>query len=189
MNVYDFDGTVYAGDSSVDFYLYCLRGHPGTAARVFRQGWGVLRHAAGRIGTARMKEEFFCFLRDLEEPEALAEAFWDSRRAGIRDWYLEGKRETDLVISASPEFLLRPICRRLGVRPPIATRMDPASGRIEGQNCKGAEKVRRLLERYPEEPVERFYSDSLTDAPLAALAEEAFFVRGGTITRWEAASP
>lgn len=25
MNVYDFDGTVYAGDSTVDFYFFCLR--------------------------------------------------------------------------------------------------------------------------------------------------------------------
>ena len=24
MNVYDFDGTVYAGDSTVDFYFFCL---------------------------------------------------------------------------------------------------------------------------------------------------------------------
>ena len=29
MNVYDFDGTVYAGDSTVDFYFFCLRKQPG----------------------------------------------------------------------------------------------------------------------------------------------------------------
>lgn len=189
MNVYDFDGTIYCGDSTVDFYLYCLRRCPTVALRAPQQGWSILRHTTGRISTAKMKEEFFCFLRDLEKPEALAEAFWNSRQAGIREWYLEQKQETDLVVSASPEFLLQPICRRLGVRPPIATRMDPASGRIEGQNCKGAEKVRRFLERYPEEPVDRFYSDSLTDAPLAKLAKAAFFVRGDTITRWEVTSP
>ena len=25
MNVYDFDQTIYHGDSTVDFYLYCVR--------------------------------------------------------------------------------------------------------------------------------------------------------------------
>lgn len=189
MNVYDFDGTVYAGDSSVDFYLYCLRKHPAIAAFVFRQGWGVLQHATGRIDTMRMKQEFFCFLRDLKELETLVETFWNGRQAKIRDWYLKQKQADDVIISASPEFLLLPICRRLGLQPPIATQMDPASGKIEGQNCKGTEKVRRFLEQYPEESVERFYSDSLTDAPLAALAEEAFFVRGEAITRWEATNP
>lgn len=39
MNVYDFDQTIYHGDSTVDFYLYCVRHRPlmiyswpGTAA-------------------------------------------------------------------------------------------------------------------------------------------------------------
>ena len=25
MNIYDFDGTIYDGDSSIDFYKYCIR--------------------------------------------------------------------------------------------------------------------------------------------------------------------
>ncbi len=28
MNVYDFDGTIYSGDSTIDFYLFCLRKQP-----------------------------------------------------------------------------------------------------------------------------------------------------------------
>lgn len=28
MNVYDFDNTIYRGDSTADFYLYCLKKHP-----------------------------------------------------------------------------------------------------------------------------------------------------------------
>lgn len=184
MNVYDFDGTVYAGDSSVDFYLYCLRKHPAIAAFVFRQGWGVLQHATGRIDTMRMKQEFFCFLRDLKESETLVETFWNGRQAKIRDWYLERKQADDVIISASPEFLLLPVCRRLGLQPPIATQMDPASGKIKGQNCKGTEKVRRFRERFPEERVGEFFSDSLTDAPLAALAERAFFIKRGAPGPW-----
>lgn len=59
MNVYDFDGTIYNGDSTVDFYLYCLREHPGLAVYAFRQGIGVLRCVAGQIDTTSMKEQFF----------------------------------------------------------------------------------------------------------------------------------
>ena len=25
VNIYDFDGTIYDGDSSIDFYLFCLK--------------------------------------------------------------------------------------------------------------------------------------------------------------------
>lgn len=28
MNVYDFDKTIYAGDSTIDFYLFCLKRQP-----------------------------------------------------------------------------------------------------------------------------------------------------------------
>ena len=29
IDVYDFDGTIYDGDSTVDFTRFCLRRHPG----------------------------------------------------------------------------------------------------------------------------------------------------------------
>ena len=32
IDVYDFDGTIYDGDSTVDFTLFCLRRHPGVLA-------------------------------------------------------------------------------------------------------------------------------------------------------------
>ncbi len=46
-----------------------------------------------------------------------------------------GRKEDDVIISASPEFLLRPICNRLGIRHLIASRVDARSGAYDGQNC------------------------------------------------------
>lgn len=184
MNVYDFDGTIYDGDSTVDFYFYCLRKRPRITVYIFRQIVGILRHAVGAIDTTRMKEEFFSFLSVLDDSEKLAVSFWEGRRGRIKNWYLEQKRERDVVISASPEFLLRPICASLGIEPPIATQMDPRSGRIQGQNCKGEEKVLRFAERFPEEDIQRFYSDSLSDTPLAKLAARAFLVKGNDLLPW-----
>lgn len=184
MNVYDFDGTVYDGDSTVDFYFYCLRRRPRIAVYAFRQALAILRHAAGAMDTTRMKEEFFSFLPALGDAEKLAVSFWEARRGKVKGWYLEQKRESDVVVSASPEFLLRPVCESLGIEPPVATRMDPGSGRIRGRNCKGAEKVPRFAERFPEGRIEKFYSDSLSDAPLAELAREAFLVKKNALRPW-----
>lgn len=184
MNVYDFDGTIYDGDSTVDFYLYCLRKHPRLVVYAFRQGAGILLQAAGHIDADSMKEQFFSFLNGLRDTETLVNSFWDRRRGNIGEWYLRQRERTDVVISASPEFLLRPICETLGITPPIATRMDLGTGRIEGRNCKGKEKVRKFLERYPQGKIRRFYSDSLTDAPLAAMAEEAFLIKKGASFPW-----
>ena len=88
-----------------------------------------------------------------------------------------------MIISASPEFLLQPMTDRLGVRL-IATRMNPYSGQIKGRNCHDEEKVRRFLELYPADSIDCFYSDSLCDSPMAALAKKAFLVDDGELYPW-----
>lgn len=184
MNVYDFDGTIYDGDSTVDFYFYCLRMRPRISVYMFRQALGIFRYAIGAIDTTRMKEEFFSFLPALGNSEAFAVSFWEARRGRIKSWYLGRKRESDVVVSASPEFLLCPICASLGIEPPVATQVDPVSGKIQGRNCKGAEKILRFEERFPEGDIQQFYSDSLLDAPLAKLAAKAFFVKKDILLPW-----
>lgn len=184
MNVYDFDGTIYNGDSSIDFFLFCLRRRPQIVKYLPMQVWGAVLYLLKRISTTRFKEYFFSFLRGLPDVDRELFLFWRGRGGKIMAWYTACRSEEDVVISASPEFLLKPVCEILGIMPPIATLMDSVTGRIEGQNCKGEEKVRRFLEQYPQGGIRRFYSDSLTDAPLAAMAEEAFLIKKGAPSLW-----
>ena len=183
MNTYDFDKTIYERDSSVDFWLYCLRRHPGlllpTLPKTLR---AALRYAAGRIDTKTLKEQLFSFLPGLDA-QAEAAAFWRSHRGGIGAWYLAQRRDDDLVISASPEFLLRPVAAELGFAL-IATPMRPETGKIDGLNCHDSEKVRRFRTEYPDTHTEAFYSDSLSDAPMAEIAERAFLVKKGSLSPW-----
>ncbi len=184
MNVYDFDKTVYHPDSSCHFFLFCLKKHPRKVLPVLPGALGLaLRYRRGQIGAKELKQHLFSFLRRVESAEALAREFWDSHRDNLQSWYLEQKRADDLIISASPEFLLAPIAEELGVAL-IATKMDPFSGRIEGENCHDEEKTRRFREIYPEAEIEAFYSDSLSDTPLAALAGEAYLVKKGRLSPW-----
>ena len=184
MNVYDFDGTIYKGDSSVDFYLYCLRKYPRILTCLPRQVKGVFLRVVGRCDTARMKELFFSFLVHLENPESCVRAFWQTGIGYVQHWYFAQKAPTDVIISASPEFLLRPLCEQLQIGTLIATRMDARNGKIIGKNCKGDEKVRRFSEYFPNAAIERFYSDSLSDAPLAELAAQAFIVKNENPRPW-----
>jgi phosphoserine phosphatase len=66
----------------------------------------------------------------------------------------------------------------------IASRVDPKTGQYTGRNCDGAEKLRRFREEYGETPVEEFYSDALSDAPMARIAQRAFLVKGDRVTPW-----
>ena len=186
MNCYDFDKTVFFPDSSYLFVMYCLRHYPKAVLRALPLTCltGALK-LLSLCETRELKEKLFSFLPYLDDVDRIVEAFWDeSFDSGITSWYLQQKRDDDLILSASPEFLLRPAADRLGVRL-IATRMDRHTGRIMGKNCHDHEKVTRFYREYPGERVDTFYSDSLTDYPMARIADCAYLVeRGKTLRRW-----
>ena len=160
MNVYDFDKTIYRGDSTVDFWRYCLKRYPKAVLALPGTLAGALAFRRGRCSREQFKERFYQFLRFVPDTEREAERF-------------------------SPDFLIGAACRRLGVRF-LASPVDAHTGQLLGPNCRGEEKVRRFRDAYGAVEVERFYSDSRSDAPLAALAQEAFLVCRGQVLPWSA---
>lgn len=184
MNVYDFDKTIFDGDSTFHFYLYCVRHRPAVLLSLPRTVWFGAGYALGLCPKLRFKEQFYRFLRHIDDIDGVIGRFWEENQPRIKEWYLRQKREDDVIISASPEFLLRPVGEMLGVTL-MASVVDPHTGRYTGVNCDSSEKVRRLFERFPDAHVEEFYSDSHIDDPLAAIADRAFLVTGDTLSAWE----
>lgn len=183
MNVYDFDGTIYDGDSTVDFYLYALKKHPLLLRYLPVQAKGFALYAMKKIDKNCLKQHFYSFLKGVSG-EALVESFWDSHQNKIYPWYLQQQKTDDVVISASPDFLLRPICSRLGIACLIASDVDPATGTCLGENCRGQEKVIRFRAEFPETQIQQFYSDSQSDLPMARLARKAFLIEKGKVLPW-----
>ena len=184
MNVYDFDGTIYNGDSTVDFFLYVVKRKPSALLHLPKQAWGFVLYGMKRIDKTKLKEYFFSFLPAINTEE-LAESFWNQNQDKIFDWYLNQQKQDDIVISASPTFLLQPICNRLGIRCLIASEVDPKTGMFTGENCRGPEKVQRLASEYNVTHIDNFYSDSCSDLPLAKIADKAFLVEKGTVREWK----
>lgn len=182
MNVYDFDGTIYNGDSTVDFYLYCVRRHPALLKYLPVQGFAVVRYMLRRCDKTRMKEKFYSFLRGLDQVDEEVKGFWTLHKKKIADWYLQKQEDGDVVISASPEFLLKEICRELGIRHLIASHVDSRGGAYEGLNCYGEEKEKRFCAEFGDAQIDEFYTDSKSDLPMARIAARAYIkVRKGFI--------
>lgn len=184
MNVYDFDGTIYNGDSTVDFFLYALKRNPSVLLYLPKQTWGFVLYGTKCIDKTNLKEYFFSFLTAINT-ENLVESFWNQNLHKIFDWYIKQQREDDIIISASPRFLLQPICNRLGIRHLIASEVDIKTGMFTGENCRGQEKVQRLESEYNINHIDNFYSDSHSDLPLAKIADKAFFVTKGKLSEWD----
>lgn len=184
MNAYDYDHCIYAGDCTIDFYRFCLKRKPALLRYFPRQIWGFLLFAFAFISKTEFKERFFCFLQGVDDLQNALDAFWATNKEKIYGWFFERRSDNELIISASPEFLLQPVCQMLGVKHLIASRVDPQTGKFTGENCYGAEKPKRLLEALGISAVETFYSDSLSDSPMAQIAQTSYIVRKGELTPW-----
>ena len=182
-NVYDFDNTIYAGDSTMDFHRRCCIKYRRVRLDLLASCWWLVGMKLRLVDKTRAKERFYRFLTFLPDTEAEVDEFWAANLHKIRAWYLEQRREDDLVISASPAFLLAPVCASLRVGL-IASRVDPQTGKTEGYNCRGGEKVARMLLEQPETEIDNFYSDSKSDTPLAELAARAWLVKCGKPHPW-----
>ena len=66
----------------------------------------------------------------------------------------------------------------------IASRVDKRTGWTLGENNQNEEKVLRFEREYPNTQVDEFYSDSLSDTPMAKLANRAFLVKGSELLPW-----
>ncbi len=185
MNVYDFDKTIYKNDSSVDFIIFLYTRKPYLLfTRGLQTLFFAILYGLKIIPKESAKVNFFAILKNFDNKEDMVKEFWDKHQNGIKDFYYKNKKEDDLIISASPYFLISEICNRLNVKC-MATPLDLQTVRYQGKNCHGKEKVQRFYELYPNGRIEEFYSDSYHDQPLAEIAKEAYMVKGNQISKWK----
>jgi phosphoserine phosphatase len=183
MNIYDFDGTIFEGDSTFAFVGWCMRRFPRVIALLPSQLWRLVRLPRGS-GITQVKEVLYMFLPLIPDIDAEVRLFWDANESRIYPWYIKQKRADDVIISASPRFLLSPICERLGVAL-ITSEVDPISGKCLCENCSAHNKPLRFFEIYKDAVIDEFYSDAEMDLPMARLAKKAFKVRRGKVSEWK----
>ena len=187
-NVYDFDKTIFSKDSSVEFYKFCLKKKPSILKYIFVQLFYFVLYIFNFIDKTKFKEHVFVFLKAFDNIDDLVKEFWQENKKMIYSWYAKKHQDSDIIISASPYFLLKPICDELGIKNLIASEVDSKTGKFLSPNCYGEEKVNRL-KQFGEVEIGEFYSDSFSDQPLADLASDAFIIKHNAIHKWNKYKP
>ena len=185
MNVYDFDGTIFPTDCSIGFCFWCMKRRPKMwftfAPKAIKN---IILRKTGRIPEYQMQREFFGYLTMVDNFDEEIERYWDKNEKKIASWYLKQKRPDDLIISASPDCIIGPIAKRLGVNH-MATEFDRKYGVFLNNLMYAQEKAQYMIDHgFP--LIENFYSDSLADTPLALCAEKAHLVKNkaSTVVDW-----
>lgn len=185
MNVYDFDGTIFYSDCAVGFALWCIKRHPKLLV-TFMPGMikTLILYKFGKVPNYRLQRKMFSYLTMIDDFDTQIEKYWDKYESRISKWYLEQKKPDDLIISASPDCIIGPIAKRLGVNS-VATEYDREYGVFLNNLMYAKEKARYIFDHdFP--VIENFYSDSLADTPLALCAEKAHLVKdhATTVVDW-----
>ena len=186
---FDFDGTITRKDTLLEFIRFC-KGNIHFYLGFFLNGPFLIAYKTGILSNQKAKERILTFffgkmpldefqrkcgefvtrqLPDLLRPKAMEEI----RRLKAKDVQV-------IVVSASPENWILPWTNDLGIGL-IATRLkisnDRLTGKIDGRNCYGREKVTRIKNQYNlDEYASRLvYGDSRGDLPMMQLATASFF--------------
>ena len=146
--------------------------------------FNLAEYKSGKIQNHLMQRKLFSFLTMVDDFDVQIEKFWNKYEKRISAWYLAQKKPDDLIISASPTCIIEPIAKRLGVQF-MASEYDREYGVFLDNLMYAKEKAKYITDHgFP--IIENFYSDSLTDTPLALLADHAHLVtkRATTVVDW-----
>ena len=183
---FDFDGTLTVRDSFNAFLAWRVSA-PRFAAGLARLAPALAGYALnrdrGRLKSAAIKE--FLAGRTPDEIGAEASEFCEMvwakfmRPDALQAWDAwKGRGATMVIVTASPAITVEPFARRLDADVLLGTRLKlDAAGRIAGplagENCRAAEKVMRLRERFGDDVrLAAAFGDTGGDTEMLAIAQE-----------------
>ena len=187
MNVFDFDNTIYDGESTLDMFFYYMVRKPWLFKMLPTVLKAFSRYKKGEVTLAEALELYAPLIEkdilrvvDFENDPKI---FWDTHMKKIKPIYNGLRSDDDLIITASPDFSVEEICKRLKIKSFLASKINRKTGRIEFANLR-ENKIKAFKEQYGNAEIENFYTDSPeNDAPLIEMANHAFVVKKNKVIK------
>lgn len=182
VKVFDFDNTIYMGESSVDFSFYMIRHNK----RIIRYIPTILFSLVGYKLCLLKKERLEAIINDFfagvldgtESPDEYVREFWAAHDRKLNPDILRLIEPGDVIISASPVILFDGIREKLKTDQIIGTEVDIEQKRVTWFNF-GDNKVKRYRERFGDRTIDAFYTDSYNDKDMMAISREVYIVKRG----------
>lgn len=189
----DFDGTLIRCDS---LPLFCchIAGHRNYYKALMKCIPSLIGWKLGLLKSGAAKEKLFIqlfkgqteieFMQKCKSFAEILPKYESELMAKLKDYREKELNQEFIIISASPRLWIEPWALKNGFTKVIGTELETDSngiltGRIKGTNCRGGEKVARLIENYPDRSAYRLiaYGDSSGDRELLDYADESHLVK------------
>lgn len=190
---YDFDDTLLKHDSMGYLYLYYAKKHPWMLVYSLKLLFLFILYILHLVSFKRVKETLIYPLKKMTDEEirqfyveelipryypSVLETLKQHAKNGVHVW----------LVSASPEPYL--FCTDLPVEKVIGTSIERKDGhwtnRMISENCKGEEKVRRIMAELEKRNISidydnsYAYSDSDSDWPMLKLVKHRYRINKKT---------
>ena len=180
MNVYDFDNTIYDGESVFDFFLFCLKKQKSLILYFPMLLKNLFRYKAGKLSIDELYEEAGkltkVVIKNRENADEYIREFWSINARKLKQEFLDKLKSDDVILTASPDILIKAISDKLKTDHIIGSRIDLETGKMEFA-CFRQNKITAFKESYPNAVIDEFYTDSLNDMPIAELADKAYLIK------------
>lgn len=181
MRVYDFDNTIYNGESVVDFFMFLLNKEKKLFVFLPIVSYIAVLYKTGKLDTKQVYQLANNYSDVVKKYQDVAdkyiEEFWKENIHKLKKGFLEHITPDDIIITASPNILIQKIQPYLKTKRIICTDYDLENGKLNFL-CLGKNKVDALKKQYPDITIDEFYTDSLNDMPLIDISKTAYLVAG-----------
>ena len=182
MKVFDFDNTIYKGESSVDLSFYMIRHKKKILLYVPKILFSLIGYKLCLLKKEKIESiinDFFSGVFDgSESPEDFLKPFWKTHKHKLNPDIIRLIEPDDVILSASPDFMFQEIRKMLNTENIIGTEVDIKQKKIRRLNF-GDNKVKKFKELYGDIKIDVLYTDSYNDKALMEISEEVFIVKKG----------
>ncbi len=193
--IFDIDYTITRKETLMELFKYTIKNDKKNLKFLPRAAYCGLMYLMKFYDEKKVKETFLKFIDKIEEKDLalLVKNFYNDRLQNIlykdalnmmKD--LKSKGYDIYLISASPEFYVNEFYAIKEVDKIFGTKFKFENGaflrQMDGENCKGEEKVKRLKAYLDENNIEvdfkesYMFSDSLSDKPLLDMVGKPYLI-------------
>lgn len=180
MNVFDFDNTIYDGESLIDFFLFCIKKKKNLSLYLPLVMYTAILYKLNLLSIDKLYElasrMSSAVINNKENADLFITEFWEKNEHKLKKYYLDKINSNDVIISASPRILLDKIKDKLKTNHIICSEFNLDTGKFEFI-CFGKNKVTAFKQEYSNTVIDTFYTDSKSDYPLMELAKNTYLVK------------
>jgi phosphoserine phosphatase len=184
IKVFDFDNTIYRGESSFDLVLFMIKNNKKILLYLPSIFINMIKYKMCLVEKEKLLKKINNYMKimvmDEDELNKLVKKFWKKKIHKLDRKMLKRIKKEDVIITAGPDFLIHGIKKLLNTDNIISSEIDTEKIEVKYFNF-GDNKVKRYKELYGNRRIDCLYTDSYNDKALMDISDKVYIVKKGRL--------